>query len=119
VYVHSNLLSEQLKNAMELKRNEMIELRGDDAFYLPAVRKVKQDVPTRWNFTYSMIKSGFDCIKTIINNNSEAKRKYSDSLSTYFEISLIDKLIELFFTVFRINCFNERHKIHNVIHDTT
>jgi hypothetical protein len=71
---------------MELKRNEMIELRGDDAFDLPPVRKLKQDVPSRRNSTYSMIKSVFDahdCIKTVINNN----------LLTYFEISLIFKCL--------------------------
>jgi hypothetical protein len=38
-FKHSNLLSEQLKKAMELKRNEMMELRGVDAFDLPPERK--------------------------------------------------------------------------------
>ena len=46
-FKHSNTLTEQLKTAMESKRNQAINMNPDDVEELPPVRKLKQDVPTR------------------------------------------------------------------------
>ena len=55
-FKHSNYLSDQLKKVIQLNRNAAANFEN---IYceLPPVRTLKQDVPTRWNLTFIMLKS--------------------------------------------------------------
>jgi hypothetical protein len=55
-FKHSNYLSDQLKKVIQLNRNAAANFEN---IYceLPPVRTLKQDVPTRWNSTFIMLKS--------------------------------------------------------------
>ena len=105
VFKHSNFLCEQLKKVMEINRNAAKELQScSNDKELPPVRKLKQDVPTRWNSTYCMLKSvldAHDSVKTVINGNAESKKKYSDLLLNNIEISVVEDLIELLLPFFQ------------------
>jgi hypothetical protein len=87
-FKHSNFLSDQLKKAMELKRNASQDTD------LPLVRTLKQDV---------MLKSVFeahDSIITPVNSTSETKKKYSEMLLANSELEIVEDLVQLLLPFF-------------------
>ena len=82
---------------MELRRSAAERLENNDK-ELPKVTTLKQDVPTRWNSTFIMLESilnSHDCIKIVINNNSELKKKYSHLLLNGTDIEVLEDLLHL------------------------
>ena len=77
-FKHSNFLSDQLKQVMEMNRDAVMKISNTHiSDKLPPVRTLKQDVPTRWNSTYIMLKSiidAFDAIKVVINRSADIKK---------------------------------------------
>ena len=98
-FKHSNFLSDQLKQVMELNRDAAMKINNtSNSDKLPPVRTLKQDVPTRWNSTYIMLQSvndAYDSIKVVINSSADIKKKYSDMLLNSFEIGLVEDLLLL------------------------
>jgi hypothetical protein len=53
--------------------------------------------------TYLMLKSVFyahDCVKEVVNNNVESKRKYGQHLLNNVELSVVEDLFDLLMPVF-------------------
>ena len=86
-------MSEQLKefNITNLKiKNQYVKY------------KLKQDVPTRWNSTYLMIKSiveSSEGIKYVLN--VETNHKHIDHCLNNFEFAILEELIELLEPIFQ------------------
>ena len=96
-FKHSNYLSDQLKKVMQLNRNAAANLENVDC-EVPPVRTLKQEVPTRWNSTFIMLKSvldAHDCIKIVLNNCSELRKKYSHMLLNGTDIEILEDLVHL------------------------
>jgi hypothetical protein len=96
-FKHSNFLTDQLNKAMQQRRSAAERLENNNK-ELPRVTTLKQDVPTRWNSTFIMLESilnSMDCIKMVINNNSEMKKKYSNILLNGNYIEILEDLLHL------------------------